>query len=37
MIIKGCASCPYSNDCPDAYTEVSHLCGEYERSNENDN
>ena len=36
VIVKGCTSCPYRGsfelrDCPDAYTEVSHLCNLYSK------
>ena len=32
--VKGCLTCPYSGhmeirECPNAYTEISHMCGMY--------
>ena len=26
---QGCKECEYANECPDAFTEVSHYCGAY--------
>ncbi len=25
----GCRNCEYKDDCPNAFTEVSHYCGAY--------
>lgn len=29
---KGCAYCEYKHQCPDAFTEVSRHCGEYDHA-----